>query len=321
MKNKKKINKELRVRGTIIKGIIPSYTKKKFVLFNKLTRSIFKGKALTKLVKYEQIYIDREDGSKLRLCVYYPKNVYRNAIGLLWIHGGGYAMGTPEQDIIFIKGFIQKTNCVVVAPDYTLSIEKPFPSALDDCYLALKWLKENSKNLNINPSKLFVGGDSAGGGLTASLSLLARDRGEVSIAFQMPLYPMLDPRETESSKNNNAPVWNTKSNKIAWKLYLGNMKKNEDISKYASPAFETDYSGLPPTLTYVGDVEPFLDETKTYAQNLKNAGVPVEFKIFKGCFHGFDIVGGKTKIGREAKRFLIDGFDYATKHFSKPQPK
>lgn len=320
-KEAKAVNKELKMRGAIIKAVIPSYTKKKFVFFNKVTKALFCGNALTKVVDYKQVFIEREDKTKLRLCVYSPKIKYSNVIGLLWIHGGGYAMGVPEQDIIFIKELMQKNNCVVVSPDYTLSVEKPYPAAIDDCYLALRWLKENSGELKVNTSKLFVGGDSAGGGLTAALSILARDRGEISIAFQMPLYPMLDARETESSRNNNAPVWNTKSNNLAWKLYLGEYYGKDNVPKYASPAFETDYSNLPPTLTYVGDIEPFLDETKEYAQNLKNAGVPVQFKIFKGCFHGFDIVAGKTKIGKEARQFLIEWFDYATKHFSKKQPE
>lgn len=320
-KEARAVNKELRMRGAVLKAVLPSYTKKKFVFFNKVTNALFKGNALTSMVEYKQIYIDREDGSKLRVCIYLPKTKYKNAIGLLWLHGGGYAMGAPEQDIVFIKEFMKKTNCVVISPDYTLSVEKPYPAAIDDCYLALKWLKNNASELGVNSSKLFVGGDSAGGGLTAALSILARDKGEVSIAFQMPLYPMLDPRQTESSKSNNAPVWNTKSNINAWKIYLGDLYGKDNIPKYASPAYETDYTNLPPTLTYVGDIEPFLDETINYAENLKKAGVPIQFKIFKGCFHGFDIVAGKTKIGKEAKCFLLEGFDYATKHFSKPQPK
>lgn len=320
-KQAKKINKELKVKGAFIKFFLGSYTKSKFKFCNKIIDVIFKGNALTKKINYQSLYIKRDDGTKLRICVYTPKQPVKNAVGLLWLHGGGYAMGQPEQDIIFIKEFILNSSCVVVAPEYTLSVKKPYPAALDDCYLALGWLVQNANKLNVKSSKIFVGGDSAGGGLTAALSLLVRDRGEYSIAFQMPLYPMLDNKETESSKNNNAPVWDTKSNKLAWKLYLGDLYNNTNITKYAVPANEIDYTNLPPTLTYVGDIEPFKDETITYVDNLKNAKTKVKFKIFKGCFHGFDIVGEKTKIGKEAKQFLIDGFMFAVKNYSKKQPK
>ena len=129
--------------------------------------------------------------------------------------------------------------------------------------------------------KIFVGGNSAGGGMTAALTLYARDRGEVNIAFQMPLYPMLDDRPTKTSKNNDAPVWNTKSNIAAWKLYLGDDYGTDMVSKYAAPARETDFSGLPPTLTFIGSIDPFLAETKSYVEALRAAGVPVEFRIFE----------------------------------------
>ena len=153
-----------------------------------------------------------------------------------------------------------------------------------------------------------IGGDSAGGGLTAALSLYVRDKGTVPIAFQMPLYPMLDYRPTESSTDNDAPIWNTKANLVAWKRYLGDAYGTDRVSKYASPALETDYSGLPPTLTFVGSIEPFRDETVAYAEHLKAAGVRVAFRIFEGCFHGFDVLCSATNIAKEARAFLIDGF-------------
>lgn len=168
--------------------------------------------------------------------------------------------------------------------------------------------------------KIFVGGNSAGGGMTAALTLYARDRGEVNIAFQMPLYPMLDDRPTKTSKNNDAPVWNTKSNIAAWKLYLGDDYGTDMVSKYAAPARETDFSGLPPTLTFIGSIDPFLAETKSYVEALRAAGVPVEFRIFEGGFHSFDIYYF-ANIAKEANKFIRDGFKYAAENFSAPQPE
>lgn len=124
----------------------------------------------------------------------------------------------------------------------------------------------------------------------------------------------------KTSKNNDAPVWNTKSNIAAWKLYLGDDYGTDRVSKYAAPARETDFSGLPPTLTFIGSIDPFLAETKSYVEALRAAGVPVEFRIFEGGFHSFDIYYF-ANIAKEANKFIRDGFKYAAEHFSAPQPE
>lgn len=311
------MDKSLKIRGRIIKTINPFYTKKKFDFCNRIMNRFAVGRKLCGGVDYRQEFIRREDGSLLRICIYSPEKQKENAIGLLWLHGGGYAIGVPEQDIPFIKSFVKNFNCVVVAPDYTRSVEKPFPAALLDCYEALWWLRLNAAKLGVDEEKLFVGGDSAGGGLTAALTLYARDMNEVKIAFQMPLYPMIDDRETPSSENNNMPVWDTESNRLAWKLYLGD--KSENVSCYAAPARATDFSELPPTLTYVGTLEPFRDETVKYVENLKNAGTDVFFEIFDDCYHGFDIVAPDSEPAKKAREFLMSGFSYAAEHYSAAQ--
>lgn len=313
------MDKKLKNRGRIIKTINPFYTKKKFSFCNKVMDAFAVGRKLCGGVNYRQEFIRREDGTLLRMCIYSPEKQTDDAVGLLWLHGGGYAIGVPEQDIPFIKNFVRNFNCVVVAPDYIRSVEEPFPAAILDCYDALVWLASNAKDLGVNPEKIFVGGESAGGGLTAALSLYARDMGEVNIAFQMPLYPMLDDRETPSSRNNDMPVWDTESNRLAWKLYLG--EDTENVSQYAAPARATDYSRLPPTLTYVGTLEPFRDETVTYVENLRKAGVDVLFEIFDECYHGFDIVAPGSEPGKKAREFLLSGFSFATEHYSASQPE
>lgn len=314
------IDKQMRFRGKIINIFLGKYTIRKMHMRNKLTTLLFKGHSFTRKLVYKQIFIDREDGSKLRVCIYKPKNQKQTACaGVLWIHGGGYAMGEPEQDIGFIKEIVS-LGCVVVAPAYTKSTQKPFPAALDDCYLALKWMNDNSDNLAYNSDKLFIGGESAGGGLTVATTLLARDKGEVNIAFQMPFYPMLDCGLTKSSTDNMAPVWNTKSNRLAWMLYLNNVHYDPKLqSKYASPANEVDYSKLPPALTYVGNIEPFKDETENYVNKLKDEGIDVKFSVFEGCFHGFDVVASGADKSKQAKQFWVDGLKYAINNYSSPQ--
>jgi acetyl esterase/lipase len=306
--------------GLAIRFVIPKFTERIFRI-SASAITMMKGKCRSEL-KYEQIFIPRPDGSKLRLCIYSPLSPKINVPGLLWIHGGGYGLGTPEQDEAFIKRFVDASGCVVISPDYTLSIDKPYPAALDDCYAALLWLKENGGKYGARDDQLFVGGDSAGGGLAAAVSLYARDKGEVAIAFQMPLYPMIDDRmDTESATDNNAPLWNSKSNRIGWTLYLGDLFGKDDVPAYAAPARADDFSRLPPTCTYVGSVEPFRDETVAYIKKLRSNGVPVSFKIFEGCFHGFDLVCPKSNAAREAVGFLMDGFRYAAKNYYAGQMK
>lgn len=315
------INPELRLVGSLIRFVLPSFSETTFKLCNFILDNFGIGVNVTRGIKYEQIKISRADGSELRLCVYSPKQPKEGVPGLLWIHGGGYAIGIPEQDHAFVQAFVEASGSVVVAPDYTNSTSAPYPAALNDCYQALLWLRDNGERYGMRSDQIFVGGNSAGGGLTAAVTLLARDRGEVSVAFQMPLYPMLDDRMiTESSQNNDAPIWNTQSNIAAWKLYLGEDFGTDNVSKYASPARETDYSGLPPTLTYIGTIDPFRDETVNYVNALREAGVEVSFKMYDGCFHGFDMFS-YTSVAKDAKQFMIDGFMYAVENYTKPQPK
>lgn len=235
--------------------------------------------------------------------------------GILWIHGGGYITGMAE--MIYMSraiGLVKKYGAVVVTPAYRLSWEAPYPAALEDCYAALKFLADHSDELGINSSQIMVGGESAGGGLAAALCMYARDLGEVNIAFQMPLYPMLDDRDTDSSKDNHAPVWNTKRNHFGWKAYLGE-HHGQDVSPYAAAARQTDYSGLPPAYTFVGDIEPFYCETLTYVENLKKAGIPASVDVYPNCFHAFDMLTPMRKISKQAAAEFEKQYLYAAEHY------
>lgn len=316
------IDKQLRFRGKLFDSLMKSKNEQKwqkamYKLKKRSDRSA--GKNIEGLHCSEE-WITRRDGSKLRIRIYKPLGDTSQVPGVLWIHGGGYSMGIPEMFGGAYKRLIHASPCVVVAPDYRLSIEAPYPAALDDCYDTLLWMKSHAKELGIREDQLMVGGESAGGGLTAALTLYARDQEEVNIAFQMPIYPMIDDRmDSESAKANHAPIWNSDYNLWAWKLYLGELYGG-DVPSYAAAARATDYSNLPPTVTFVGDIEPFRDETIQYVENLRSAGVPVEFKMFQGCYHGFDIINSKAQVSREAHSFYINAFKYAVKHYFAKQP-
>jgi acetyl esterase/lipase len=209
---------------------------------------------------------------------------------LLWIHGGGYIMGNLVIDNYSLKRMCEATNCVIVAVDYRLAPENPYPDGLEDCYAALKWTARSGDQLHIDKTKIAIGGGSAGGGLAAALALLARDRNEIKIAFQLLVYPMLDCRNiTPSSYAIEDPrTWNREKNLFAWDAYLGKLAGKDVIPPYASPSLAKDLSGLPPAYVSVGDLDLFLDETIDYAQRLLQAGVPTEFHIYPGAIHGFD---------------------------------
>ncbi|MDO4536109.1 MAG: alpha/beta hydrolase [Clostridium perfringens] len=263
----------------------------------------------------------KKDGSKLKIYIYKPIEEKKNVPGVLWIHGGGYAMGAPKKRIPTFKNLIDESNCIIVAPDYRLSLEAPYPAALNDCYEALLWLKENAKELGVRDDQIMVGGESAGGGLTAALSLYSRDKGEVNIAFQMPLYPMIDDRMTsESARDNNAPVWNSSLNEWGWKLYLSDLY-GKDVPPYAAASRATDYRNLPPTVTFVGDLEPFKDETITYVKNLREAGVPVAFEMYNGAYHCFDEVCPDAEISKKSMNFFMEAFKYAVNNYFAKQTK
>lgn len=257
-------------------------------------------------------------GRNIKVLILRPKRCAKpkaQTPGILWIHGGGYATGMAE--MVYMSralNLVKKYGAVVIAPSYRLSVEEPYPAALEDCYATLKYLKEHAEELGVNDSQLMVGGESAGGGLTAALCMYARDKGEVNIAFQMPLYPMIDNLDTESSRDNHAPVWNTKRNHSAWKLYLKGLEETE-IPPYAAAARQTDYTNLPPAYTFVGDIEPFYCETLSFVENLRKAGVEAKVDIYPKCFHAFDMMTPFREVSKQAAATFEKEYLYATEHY------
>lgn len=219
--------------------------------------------------------------------------------GILWIHGGGYVTGMAE--MIYMSravDLVKKYGAVVVTPEYRLANQAPYPAALEDCYAALAYLHAHADELGVSPELLIVGGESAGGGLTAALCMAVRDFSSIKIAFQMPLYPMIDDQDTASSSRNYRFPWNTFFNHMAWKKYLANVAG--EPSPYAAPARQTDYSNLPPCYTFVGTKEPFYCETLAYIDNLKKAGVPAHVDVYPTGFHAFDMLTPFRRISKQA---------------------
>lgn len=309
--------KDLRFIGLLLKPFSQIRNPKNFRKIQYVLKNwIVNKKNKDNEIVVSEVFIPRNDGKEIRLCICKPKNMPSDkpVTGLLWLHGGGYAIGEPELEFNTIKNLIKTRDTVAVLPDYRLSTEAPFPAALEDAYDSLMWMKDNAEYLNINRNQLFIGGESAGGGLACGLSAYARDRGEVAIAFQIPLYPMLDDRmNTDSMFQNNGPVWSEISNETAWKMYLGKNFQSDKVSPYAAPARLKSFESLPPTYTFVGSIEPFYNETIKYVEQLKAAHVPVECDVYSGVFHGFDLVAPNSKAARKAVTKLSNVYRKATK--------
>lgn len=247
------------------------------------------------------------DGRKIPLMVLKPKKASANAFGVLWIHGGGYVTGMKEM-ALFSRAvdLVEKFGCTVVSPGYRLAPIHPYPAALDDCYDALLWLKDNAQKLDVRTDKFIVGGESAGGGLCAAVCMRARDFGDVDIALQLPLYPMIDNLPTKTNVGNHGKVWNSTPNNFAWKAYLRSIAKPDCASAYAAPARQIDYENLPPCYTFVGTGEPFYAETCSYVSHLRDAGVEAVLDIYDTDVHAFDMVHPDTELANEAAAHFCD---------------
>ncbi|QKE86122.1 alpha/beta hydrolase [Arthrobacter sp. NEB 688] len=207
--------------------------------------------------------------------------------GVLWVHGGGMVLGSPQQDARTCRRIADELEAVVVAPRYRLAPEHPFPTPLEDCYAALRWLAALPELADL---PLVVAGASAGGGLAVGVTLAARDRGEVSVAKQVLVHPMLDDRTAATADPGAAVrrVWDNRANAFGWGSYLGVAPGSPDVPAYAAPARAQDLAGLPPTWIGVGTADLFHDEDMAFAGRLREAGVPTELEVVPGAFHAFD---------------------------------
>ncbi|SOX54358.1 alpha/beta hydrolase [Mycobacterium ahvazicum] len=217
-----------------------------------------------------------------------PAGLPERAPALLWIHGGGTIMGTPVQDDKFCRKLSRLTGVAVAAVKYRLAPEHPYPTPVDDCYAALRWL---ARQPWVNPERIAVGGASAGGHFAAALAQRAHDRSDVKIAYQMLVYPMLDDRTGANGDGRKRIMWTEDDNQQAWRWYLDGA---DPI--VAAPGRRTDLSGLPPAWIGVGTLDLFYQECLDYARRLREAGVPVHEEIAPGAFHAFDNIVEKAPI-------------------------
>ena len=257
------------------------------------------------------------DGVRLRLCLYRPEATSKTALlpVILYIHGGGFVLGRPEMADNYLATLAEELKTLIVAVDYRLVPEHPFPLPLEDCYTALGWLFGNDNELGIDTRKVVIMGHSAGGGLAAALGILARDKGEYPIAAQVLVYPMLDHRTGSSdSPHQNESTgtfsWLPAPNRFCWDGLRGDYNLDDDRIGLFSPSMQQDLQGLPPSFISVGSLDLFLEEDVEFALRLSRAGVPVELHVYPGAPHMFDQNPGRITaqsnldVVRALKEFL-----------------
>jgi acetyl esterase/lipase len=257
-------------------------------------------------VEVEERTVPGPEGAPgVTLRVIRPKDREQPLPALLWIHGGGYVLGSIDDDQPLCARIAVEANCVTVAVEYRLAPEDPFPAAMEDCYAALRWMAASAAALGIDRCRIAIGGASAGGGLAAGLALLARDRAEIDIVLQLLVYPMLNDCNVAPADDilPDTLLWTRGNNLIAWRSYLGREPGVEGISCYASASRAVELNGLPPAYVTVGDLDLFAEEDIAYARDLIRAGVPTELHVYRGGCHAFDGILPEADISR---RFTSD---------------
>ncbi|WP_330274955.1 alpha/beta hydrolase [Lentzea sp. NBC_00516] len=221
---------------------------------------------------------------------------------VLHVHGGGMVAGTRRSDLHVLAEWVSELGVTLFSPEYRLAPENPHPAPVQDCYRTLTWMERNGFTSPV------VAGTSAGGGLAAAVTLMARDHGGPAVRGQLLIYPMLDDRcETPSSHQFlDGTIWVRSSNITGWTALLGDARGGPDVSPFAAPARATDLSGLPPTYVDVGSVDVFRDEAVGYASRIWQAGGNAELHVWPGGCHGFDQLAPEAALSRRARATRMD---------------
>jgi acetyl esterase/lipase len=251
-------------------------------------------------VKATDFHATAVDGGDV-LLRWYAKDSATLGPAVLYLHGGGMISGSVAIYDGPVSRYVSDSGVSMLAVDYRLAPEHPYPVPVEDCYAGLRWLSEHAAELGVDPARIAVMGDSAGGGLAAAVALLARDRGGPDLAAQILIYPMLDDRNTIPDPEI-APfaVWSYDDNITGWGALLGDAIGAPDVPAYAAPARATDLFDLPACYIEVGQLDIFRDEDLAYAQRLSRAGVNVEFHLRPGVPHEFETYAHTSDVARRS---------------------
>lgn len=229
--------------------------------------------------------------------------------GILHMHGGGFIIGSAWDRLKQLQELSFELDCAIVTVDYRLAPETRYFGSIEDNYTGLLWLKSNAKEIGVDVSRLAVLGESAGGGHAALLAITARDRGEIPLAFQALVYPMLDDRTVNSPPSQEfvgSLVWTREANRVGWRSFLGQEPGTDKVDARGVPARVEDVQGLPPAWIGVGSIDLFASENMQYAKRLMDAGIATELNIVPGAFHGFDNAASDTPLAKKFGASKVD---------------
>ncbi|MBC3193746.1 alpha/beta hydrolase [Pseudonocardia sp. C8] len=248
----------------------------------------------------EDVTVPGYQGDEILVSVVKRKDHHGPGPGIFYTHGGGMITGDRFASLQLALPWVVDHDAVVVTVEYRLAPEFPDPVPVEDCYAGLVWAAGNARALDFDPERLMIAGTSAGGGLAAGVSLLARDRNGPHLIGQVLSYPMLDDRDrtVSSVQMDGVGMWDRQSNRLGWTSLLGDRRGTDAVSVYAAPARATDLSGLPPAYIDCGSAEVFRDEDVAYASALWAAGVQAELHVWPGGFHGFDLMAPESTLGK-----------------------
>lgn len=246
-------------------------------------------------------------GGPLRLRIYTPPGQGPFPL-MVFFHGSGFVLCSLDTHDGICRNLCAGSGCLVVSVDYRLAPETPHPGPVEDCHAALQWLRGQAAELGVDPGRVAVMGESAGGGLAAALALLARDRGEVPFILQVLVAPMIDDRTTvraDVGPYTGEFIWTREHNLFGWTCLLGGPPGGPDVSPYAAAARAEDLAGLPPTFINLGDLDLFVEEAMDYSRRLLRAGVPVELHVYPGLIHGGGMMA-QSRLAKVSARDVVD---------------
>lgn len=262
---------------------------------NALSKWQFKSTKAPQNIDVHSHQIKGFEGKDIEVLVFKPRNIQANAPCLVYCHGGGFFFEAVQPHKKLMFEYAERANCVIVFPHYRVSLNSPFPTSLEDCYAALKWTNDNAALLSIDPNRIAIGGDSAGGNLAACAAQMALDRREIKVNFQFLVYPVCDHTMSTASMQTfqDTPLWNAPNTKLMWEVYLSGVDRSK-IPPYVSTLQRANLAGLPPAYIETAEFDCLRDEAILYAKRLKEASIEVEFNETKGTIHAYDIVRGSS---------------------------
>ena len=287
-----------------IKALMPPLTREGLLQLRGLpsppVEPILEGRA----IEHEELEVPGPAGAPdVKLSVYRPPTAGAPDPCVYWIHGGGMVIGDRFTNIELPLEWVDLLGVTLISVEYRLAPQHQGTALVDDCYAGLAWVGKHAGDLGIDPGRIVVGGGSAGGGLAAGVTLMARDRKDPEVFGQLLICPMLDHRNvTVSSEqyDGDDALWSQTMNEFGWRCLLGDTPDDE-VPAYVSPALAGDLSGLPPAYIDAGSAEVFRDEDVAYATGIWAAGGQAELHIWAGGFHGFDLICPAARVSAAAR--------------------